>query len=210
MNTPQVSVWIPIIVGVIGLVGVIAGQLINSRREDRRWRLEQEREELRWKREIAKEADMRREANRAHWRDKKFETYSEILAFTKRWHDAILDGSTAILANEKLPSDLKERLEEAGLEHIDYQDQVDLLATDEQAQGILREALGTYSSFTHQILDGTLPERDGQIGSGAFWGDATEIINDVITAIRLDLGIAHEKDRTFSPHVREVEQRKGT
>lgn len=45
MQSGQVSVWVPIIVGVIGLIGVIAGQLVNAWREDRRWKREREREE---------------------------------------------------------------------------------------------------------------------------------------------------------------------
>lgn len=51
MQSAQVSVWVPIAVGVIGVLGVISGQLINAWREDRRWKREQEREELRWQRE---------------------------------------------------------------------------------------------------------------------------------------------------------------
>ena len=44
MQNTQVSIWIPIIVGVIGLIGVISGQLVNAWREDRRWRRDQARE----------------------------------------------------------------------------------------------------------------------------------------------------------------------
>jgi hypothetical protein len=39
MGTQQVSIWVPIVVGVIGCVGIIAGQLVNAWREDRRWNL---------------------------------------------------------------------------------------------------------------------------------------------------------------------------
>lgn len=56
MQSGQVSVWVPIVVGVIGLVGVIAGQLVNAWREDRRWRREQEREDVRWARENKRES----------------------------------------------------------------------------------------------------------------------------------------------------------
>lgn len=49
MLNAQVSVWVPIVVGVIGLLGVVAGQLINTWREDRLWRRELDREEVRWR-----------------------------------------------------------------------------------------------------------------------------------------------------------------
>ncbi|PKV90303.1 hypothetical protein ATK30_1047 [Amycolatopsis echigonensis] len=48
--------WVPIVVGMIGLVGVVAGQLVNAWREDRRWRREQEREDVRWARESKRES----------------------------------------------------------------------------------------------------------------------------------------------------------
>ncbi|MDI5979851.1 hypothetical protein [Amycolatopsis magusensis] len=56
MQSGQVSVWVPIVVGVIGLVGVIAGQLVSAWREDRRWRREQVREDMRWARENKRES----------------------------------------------------------------------------------------------------------------------------------------------------------
>lgn len=56
VQNSQVSIWVPIVVGVIGVVGVIAGQLINAWREDRRWKREQEREEIRWLRESRRES----------------------------------------------------------------------------------------------------------------------------------------------------------
>ncbi|MET9259617.1 hypothetical protein [Amycolatopsis sp. NPDC004079] len=56
MQSGQVSVWVPIVVGVLGLVGVIAGQLVNAWREDRRWHRELEREDVRWERENKRES----------------------------------------------------------------------------------------------------------------------------------------------------------
>jgi hypothetical protein len=211
MNSPQVSIWIPIIVGIIGLIGIVSGQLINAWREDRRWQREQDKEELRWQRELHKEATARTEANKAHWRDKKFEVYTEILTFTKRWHDLILDGARYAFAQEALPEELRSKLDQANsIEHIDHQDQIDLLATERRAQLIMTEALGTYGKYTGEILRGRFLENSGEIGSGAFFGDATEIINDVITAIRVDLGIAHDQDRTLSPHVTRIEHKGDT
>lgn len=54
--TGQVSVLVPVVVGVIGVIGVVAGQLVNAWREDRRWTREKEREDTRWQRETTREA----------------------------------------------------------------------------------------------------------------------------------------------------------
>ena len=67
MPSGQVSVWVPIVVGIIGLLGVVTGQLINSRREDRRWEREAAREELRHRRERERLAAERAHALALHW-----------------------------------------------------------------------------------------------------------------------------------------------
>lgn len=51
--------WVPILVALVGFVGVLGAQVIATWREDRRWRREQEREELRWQRERTKEIENR-------------------------------------------------------------------------------------------------------------------------------------------------------
>ncbi|AXB43812.1 hypothetical protein A4R43_15830 [Amycolatopsis albispora] len=41
----------PILVGVLGVAGVVTAQVITTMREERRWRREQQREDLRWERQ---------------------------------------------------------------------------------------------------------------------------------------------------------------
>lgn len=41
----------PILVGVLGVAGVVTAQVITTFREERRWRREQQREDLRWERQ---------------------------------------------------------------------------------------------------------------------------------------------------------------
>ncbi|MFC0105692.1 hypothetical protein [Kibdelosporangium aridum] len=79
MQQGQVSIWVPIIVGAIGFIGVVAGQLVNAWREDRRWKREQEREELRWKRQ--READDVKYFHESglDWREKRIELYGDYL-----------------------------------------------------------------------------------------------------------------------------------
>lgn len=61
----QVSVWVPIVVGIFGMIGVISGQLVNA------WR-EQRRENIRWRREHEKEELQHRREDCLHWRDKRW------------------------------------------------------------------------------------------------------------------------------------------
>lgn len=79
MQTGQVSIWVPIVVGMIGLIGVIAGQLVNAWREDRRWTREQQREEIRWERERDKEQAKLAHDSMIDWRERRLAVYSEYL-----------------------------------------------------------------------------------------------------------------------------------
>lgn len=87
MQTSQVPIWIPIVVGVIGLFGVIVGQLINARREDSRWEREKEREELRWKRDHEKEMRERDFEHERYWLDRRVEVYGQLLNASREWAD---------------------------------------------------------------------------------------------------------------------------
>lgn len=86
MQGGQVSVWVPIVVGVIGVFGVVAGQLINWWNEGRRWKRELEREEVRLRHE-----------NVQDWRETRIRTYGALLALLHEFLDVIAkmrpDGS---------------------------------------------------------------------------------------------------------------------
>lgn len=59
MSSTQVPLWVPVVVAVVGFVGVLGAQLISAWRDDRRWAREQERADLLWQRERRREVDNR-------------------------------------------------------------------------------------------------------------------------------------------------------
>jgi hypothetical protein len=59
MSSTQVPLWVPVIVALVGFIGVLGAQVVATWRDDRRWRREAEREELRWKRDRSREKDNR-------------------------------------------------------------------------------------------------------------------------------------------------------
>lgn len=56
--------WVPLVVALVGLGGVLGAQLVAGWREDRRWQREVQREELRWQREVRREQERRRHEGR--------------------------------------------------------------------------------------------------------------------------------------------------
>jgi hypothetical protein len=79
MQIGQVSVWVPIVVGVIGLIGIVAGQFVNAWREDRRWKREQHREEIRWERERDREYARLAHESIVDWRERRLNILSDLL-----------------------------------------------------------------------------------------------------------------------------------
>jgi hypothetical protein len=69
MSSNQVPLWIPIVVALVGLVGVLAAQVIASRREDKRWDREVHREDQRWAREQESRAEARSDKRRQELAD---------------------------------------------------------------------------------------------------------------------------------------------
>jgi hypothetical protein len=102
----QVPVWVPVLVALLGLAGVILAQVLSTHRESRRWRLEAEREELRWGRE---------RESRAH--DARATAYSTVLGAIEPFDMVLYQGMRARESDraidEPLAADLREATGEA-------------------------------------------------------------------------------------------------
>jgi heme exporter protein D len=85
----QVPVWIPIVVALLGLAGVILTQILSGRRETRRMAEEAAREERRWQRE--------REA-RTH--ETRAEAYAQLMGVLEAF-DGVLFQARAIVESER-------------------------------------------------------------------------------------------------------------
>jgi hypothetical protein len=81
----MVSVWIPIIVAIIGILGVIGGQAVASSRDDRRWNREIAREETRTQRELQSAEASRQHELKIHWIDQRLSAYTECLSSFDEW-----------------------------------------------------------------------------------------------------------------------------
>jgi hypothetical protein len=73
MQSGQVSVWVPIAVGFIGVLGVIAGQLVTT------WR------------DRSREAAAARRADQIYWRDKRLDACLALLLTMNAWRELTVD-----------------------------------------------------------------------------------------------------------------------
>lgn len=100
MQSGQVSIWVPIVVGILGVIGVVLGQLVNSWREGKRWQKELAREDLRWTREREREEarwihERERDAAQARYaldvarREAAIRAVARYVGCLRRWHSEI-------------------------------------------------------------------------------------------------------------------------
>jgi len=73
MQSAQVSIWVPIAVGLIGLFGVVAGQLVTT------WR------------ERSRESAASRRADQLYWRDKRLDCSLALLLAMNAWRELVVD-----------------------------------------------------------------------------------------------------------------------
>ncbi|HEU5471192.1 MAG TPA: hypothetical protein VFV67_11110 [Actinophytocola sp.] len=95
MSSTQVPLWVPVVVALVGFVGVLGAQLISAWRDDRRWRREQEREETRWSRDRAREIE-----NREY--DGRREAYTQVIAAIEGFDWLVYPALTALRRGDEL------------------------------------------------------------------------------------------------------------
>jgi hypothetical protein len=207
MNTPQVSIWVPVVVGLIGLVGIVIGQLTNAWLENRRWKREKAREDLRWQRDIQKDEAARASADRSHWRDKKFEIYNELLSFMKSWRDLNDDAAKQHRLLGSLTDVNKEACEKIILASREYRDKVELIATDREAKKVLFDAIKIYLLWSDLMSKDRAPISTFGATVDSFVDANSEVIDVLLAAIRVDLGIGDKDDRDYLPKIKKLSLR---
>ncbi|WP_206784663.1 hypothetical protein [Amycolatopsis sp. MtRt-6] len=157
MASGQVSVWVPIVVGIIGLVGVVTGQLINSRREDRRWEREAAREELRHRRETERLAAERAHAMTLHWSQERRDAYAGLLKESDECLRALLEWVEA-LDRKKPTGEIEARLSEHARALRSFHAAVDILGSPgirEMAEELVLTTVGARITITSDGVDGS-------------------------------------------------------
>ena len=176
MPSGQVSVWVPIVVGIIGLLGVVTGQLINSRREDRRWEREAVREELRHRREGERLAADRAHAIALHWAQERKDAYSGLLKETDEYLRALLKCVEALARNEPV-SESQALMGEHARAVASFHAAVDILASPRirvLAGDLVQAAVGARITVTSKGVDHSSREvalREADRARDAFLGE---------------------------------------
>ena len=123
MPSGQVSVWVPIVVGIIGVVGVLVGQMLSMWREHRN-------EVVRAQREGATENRKNRREDRLYWRDRRIEVGVGFLVSLNLWRELTVDEWHEIADGGQAGHETREQLAETITNMSDRLAQIRLIGTD--------------------------------------------------------------------------------
>ena len=179
MQTGLVSVWIPLLVALIGFLGIIGSQVISARREDRRLAREsRERESQR----ISERETQKEERNLA----RKVEAYEKAMNVNESWGWSLFPIARPILSGEKTGLTVDERELLTGLRESALEALAPLnMFAPEAVREPLRLALVSRADFTRHLLldDETLEDLNER------WKTLWDLHRKARDAVRKDLEI---------------------
>jgi hypothetical protein len=180
MASGQVPLWVPIVVGLLGLAGVLGAQVVAGRREDRRWQRQTEQEELRWTRERERERDNRSYEGRAN-------AYAEVIGAIEAFDWVLWQGRRLLKSGKALPEDVV-----ADLRRITGQARGALggvnVYAPERIRATLRESLLRRSDLSIALIAGRCADDEDRL-----WREGLREYRTMRAAMRLDLGLDAEQ-----------------
>jgi hypothetical protein len=178
MTTNQVPLWVPIAVGLFGLLGALGAQLINARREDRRWRREVEQEELRWQRERTKHLEDRSLEGR-------IQAYTEMIGLLESWRWTLYPAKRRVLDEHgQLDDAMRTELQQIRALANKSLGPINLHGPNE-IRLRMRAAVVSAADFTSELL-ANAPDEDGL---RARWKESTASYYEMRNSMRRDLGV---------------------
>lgn len=185
MPSGEVSLWVPIVVGVLGLCGVLGAQLIAGWREDRRWQRETRREDLRWQRE-----DLRWQRQRAQSRDERRyagreEAYGRMIGLLEGWQWVLHPAKERVIkGGGSLDEPLRQALEAVRDQTREALGPMNLHAPDD-IRHLMRDAVVSKAQLTEALLTGN----HDRAAMNKLYRQSLDNYYSMRTAMRLDLGI---------------------
>lgn len=149
MQSAQVPLWVPIVVAIIGILGVVGGQVFSSWREDRRWSRENRREDARARRDMESARLTREHELRLHWTDQRLDAYVKCLSAYKDWLEILkeeLARRRAANGDDELGRRNRACREAVG----SAVDQVHIIGSSDAIKACVT-AYGKFHGFSHRV-----------------------------------------------------------
>jgi hypothetical protein len=122
VQSGQVSVWVPIVVGLIGLAGVLVGQVLSMWREQRNHVIQAKHEEQ-------QEERRNRREDQLHWRDQRLAVGVEFLVSLNAWRELTVDVWNETTRDGHASSQTRTQLSEVVIRMSDQLAHIKLIGT---------------------------------------------------------------------------------
>ncbi|MCP3803029.1 hypothetical protein NLX83_27515 [Allokutzneria sp. A3M-2-11 16] len=172
----SVPLWVPIVVGLLGLVGALGAQFIGGWREDRRWRREVEREDRRWERE--------REARRYEARS---QAYAELVGAIEAFDWVLYQARKSLREKKVIADDVATELRAVTTQARNSLGGVNVHAP-EKIRSVLRESMIRRSDLSTALLASKFGAEQKQL-----WDEAQREYRALRRELREDLGLDTER-----------------
>lgn len=185
--------WVPLVVALVGLGGVLGAQLVAGWREDRRWQREVQREELRWQREQAERRHNGRE-----------DAYGRMIGALEAWQWMLYPVKEQVLSGAgALTDEQRGELESMHRAARDVLGPMNLHAPA-TVRNLMRDAVLAKADFTSALLGARLPATEELRATLlAQYQKSLEVYYAMRAAMRLDLGIDSPGEETPTAHSRD-------
>ena len=157
MPSNQVPLWVPIVVALIGLAGVLVAQVIANRREDKQWDRERLREDQRWIREKESKAEARNDRRRRELADAIAAYAASVTSLRRAEFNRGKERISRVSAPEREPAMQDTYRLRAEAESKRYL--VNLLSDQDQDRGLVSDAADVIEKC-HQISKESVSETD--------------------------------------------------
>lgn len=166
------TLWVPVVAAAIGAISAL---VINglTRRSERK------REELRWERELQRQADERAHEERLHWRSERLDVYRRFLLTLTQWHKSLSSASSLLEQGEHISAGIRTRITSAKRETEECYALIVIVGSDDMRHR-LPATLYTFDDVTHDVL-----ELDQPCPAGHLWTE----LNSITDAVRAELGV---------------------
>ncbi|MER6663240.1 hypothetical protein ABT256_01725 [Amycolatopsis japonica] len=171
MQTSQVPIWVPIIVGAIGLVGVLLGQVINGWRD---------------KNKVLQEEAFRRAAI---WRDKKVEIYVELIDLFQKNSNLSLKIDSKVYPHEDTMTSI-EKFAKNSDKTKKFRPRLRLMAPKDVYEAYV-SAVNIYSEFFQKSVDEYMSARNPDADLSDEISKMSAANMKMLARMRMDLGIPY-------------------
>lgn len=179
----QAPLWLTIVLGflipIAAAGGAVGGQWLASRRDDKRWDRERDREDLRWSRDQQRQVDDRTHMNQVHWRTERLTVYGKFIVAMTEWYQGLYRIYEAMREQSPIGPGMKRKMLRGEATSNELYGLIMVIGSSE-VRNRVTGAMIDFAEVHREIL-----ETDDASGASSLWSE----LEAVTSLLRAELGV---------------------